>query len=639
MLISYLIHNIKSDHMLLTAEREWFKDSEGRSVLLRGVNLGGSSKVPFTPDGATHIRTDFSAHRNISFVGRPFPLEEADEHYTRLQNWGFNCLRFLITWEAIEHEGPGVYDREYLDYLETILEKAGDYGFYVFIDPHQDVWSRMTGGDGAPGWLFEKVGLDFTAFDATEAAIVMQYRYPDYEPMSWPQNYNRFAAATMFTLFFGGNDFAPHCLVEGQPVQEYMQTHYINAIKRVAERLRDFPHVTGYEYLNEPHPGFIGMDDLTEPIRVAGQIMPGLQVSPFDGMVLASGISRTVKVAELKRLGVKITGETTIDPGGNSCWLCDREDIWQKEGIWEINPGGSPVLLRPHYFRSVNGNPVTFFADYLKPCINRYAMEIRRIHPDTFIFIAGEPYHPETMKWGSQDAETVINASHWYDSITLITKKFSTWYNYDITEGKLVLTRRSIRKMFNRQLAMMKEASAGMQNVPTLIGEFGIPFDMNNRKAYRTGDFSSQIKALSMNYDALDSLLLHSTLWNYTADNTNQWGDQWNLEDLSIFSRDQKNSDDISNGGRAIKGFCRPYARRTAGTPLHMSFDSKKGRFLFGFEADPAISEPTEIFVPGIQYPEGITVTVTNGQFQRKDDCILIYADTPGRCTVEISRM
>jgi hypothetical protein len=31
-------------------------------------------------------------------------------------------------------------------------------------------------------------------------------------------------------------------------------------------------------------------------------------------------------------------------------------------------------------------------------------------------------------------------------------------------------------------------------------------------------------------------------------------------------------------------------------------------------------------------------VTVTNGQFQRKDDCILIYADIPGRCIVEISR-
>lgn len=178
-----------------------------------------------------------------------------------------------------------------------------------------------------------------------------------------------------------------------------------------------------------------------------------------------------------------------------------------------------------------------------------------------------------------------------------------------------------------------------MQHVPTVIGEFGIPFDMNNKKAYRTGDFSRQITALSMNYDALDSLLLHSTLWNYTADNTNQWGDQWNLEDLSIFSRDQKKSDDIKSGGRAIKGFCRPYARKTAGTPLHMSFDLKKGRFLFIFDADPTVSEPTEIFVPGIQYPEGVAVTVTNGQFQKKDDCILIYADTPGRCTVEISRV
>jgi len=100
---------------MLKIKNEWFIDEQGRTVLLRGVNLGGSSKVPFTPNGSTHIKTDFSDHRDVSFVGRPFPLKEADEHFLRLRHWGFNCLRFLITWEAIEHKGPGEYDKEYLD--------------------------------------------------------------------------------------------------------------------------------------------------------------------------------------------------------------------------------------------------------------------------------------------------------------------------------------------------------------------------------------------------------------------------------------------------------------------------------------------------------------------------------------------
>ena len=137
--------------MTLSIKNNHFIDDKGRTVLLRGVNLGGSSKVPVTPNGATYIKTNFSDHRDVSFVGRPFPLKEADEHFSRLKHWGFNCFRFLVTWEAIEHSGPKEYDKEYLDYFEEILKIAGENEFYMFIDPHQDVWSRMTGGDGAPG--------------------------------------------------------------------------------------------------------------------------------------------------------------------------------------------------------------------------------------------------------------------------------------------------------------------------------------------------------------------------------------------------------------------------------------------------------------------------------------------------------
>ena len=73
---------------MLRIDGPWFKDAEGRTLLLRGVNLGGSSKMPAAPDGATYRREGFFEHRALSFVGRPFPLDEADEHFARLRSWG-----------------------------------------------------------------------------------------------------------------------------------------------------------------------------------------------------------------------------------------------------------------------------------------------------------------------------------------------------------------------------------------------------------------------------------------------------------------------------------------------------------------------------------------------------------------------
>ena len=41
------------------ADGIWLKDHDGRTRILRGVNLGGSSKVPAMPDGATYCGDDF----------------------------------------------------------------------------------------------------------------------------------------------------------------------------------------------------------------------------------------------------------------------------------------------------------------------------------------------------------------------------------------------------------------------------------------------------------------------------------------------------------------------------------------------------------------------------------------------------
>ena len=196
--------------MNIHAHNANFEDDLGRRIMLRGVNLGGSSKVPTRPNGATHLREGFFEHRDVSFSGRPFPLEEADEHFRRLRAWGLTFLRFLVTWEAIEHAGPGIYDQEYLEYLRAVIAKAAEYGINIFIDPHQDVWSRFTGGDGAPGWTLEAAGLDMAHFAETGAALVHQVQGGPFSHNIWSTNEGKLAAATMFTLFFAGNDFMLH---------------------------------------------------------------------------------------------------------------------------------------------------------------------------------------------------------------------------------------------------------------------------------------------------------------------------------------------------------------------------------------------------------------------------------------------
>jgi hypothetical protein len=141
------------------------------------------------------------------------------------------------------------------------------------------------------------------------------------------------------------------------------------------------------------------------------------------------------------------------------------------------------------------------------------------------------------------------------------------------------------------------------------------------------------VAAMDRSLRALDDNLLSATLWNYTADNTNARGDQWNGEDLSIFSRDQQTDPaDINSGGRALQAVLRPYPRATAGEPLRMSFDIKRRIFEFEFRHDPAVEAPSELYVPGYQYPRGYTVELSDGTCEMDPAAqTLIYHHTPAR--------
>ena len=123
----------------LTIDGRVFRDAERREVTIRGINLAGDAKFPSQPDQPSHVPTDFYKGDELSFTGRPFSLEDAHAHFSRLKRWGYNTIRYVFVWEAIEHAGPGQYDEAWVDHTIKVLRLAKEYGFYIVMDPHQDV--------------------------------------------------------------------------------------------------------------------------------------------------------------------------------------------------------------------------------------------------------------------------------------------------------------------------------------------------------------------------------------------------------------------------------------------------------------------------------------------------------------------
>jgi hypothetical protein len=609
-----------------------FVDPHGAQLMLRGVNLGGDSKVPW-PDGGTDHPSDFADHRTVSFVGRPFPLAEADEHLGRLAHWGFNTLRLLTTWEAVEHRGPGLYDEPYLEYLTEVCRCAERHGLYLFVDFHQDVWSRLTGGDGAPGWVFEAVGLDFARFAAADAAHIMQARYdygsaerlqPSYPPMSWSSNYQLPANGIMWTLFWGGRLFTPQFKIDGQNVQDFLQGHYLGAMGEVARRLKDLPNVLGFDTLNEPGLGWLG-EPMTYHHTAATATRPeppraGAAPSPLDCLAIASGVPATVPVLVRDRRGVAVPdGTVTLNAASIPIWNDGAACPFERAGAWEL-VNREPRARDENFFGKVGNRPLSISEDAFEPFFARVAATIREHQPAWSVFVELDPYAGSADRsFPASLPERSVNASHWYDLSLLHLKRFDPRDHFCVTTGERETCVEAIRARYVRELgATAAQASTFPDGAPTVIGEFGTPFDLDEGEPYRSwragrGEeaWNTHVEALALMYDAIDRLALHSTLWNYAASNRNDLtvGDRWNQEDLSIFSCDQQVTPaDPDSGGRAVSGFCRPYARRVQGLLTHMRFEHMSARFVLRYNADAAIAGATEVYVPRLRYPRGFVV-------------------------------
>ncbi len=173
------------------------RDPEGRTVVMRGMNLSGAQKW------------------------KPYFGFQQPADYARLRDeWGMSSIRFIVTWAAIEPE-EGAYDDAYLDEVDRRIGWAEDAGLLVVVDMHQDLYGEgFAGGDGAPIWTCD--AASYAAFQPT-TPWALGYFDPNVE----------------------------HC-VERLYTDAKLGDHFIGAWTRVAQRLVHHANVVGFDVLNEP---------------------------------------------------------------------------------------------------------------------------------------------------------------------------------------------------------------------------------------------------------------------------------------------------------------------------------------------------------------------------------------------------
>ena len=112
---------------------------DGRYAIFHGVNVV-VKLPPFIPD-----TEKFDPYFSFN-----------DEDISILKRLGINLVRLGIIWESIEY-AEGQYNSTHLEKMSTIVSKLEDNGITVIVDAHQDMFSRLFCGEGAPKFYAEKM--------------------------------------------------------------------------------------------------------------------------------------------------------------------------------------------------------------------------------------------------------------------------------------------------------------------------------------------------------------------------------------------------------------------------------------------------------------------------------------------------
>lgn len=348
--------------------------------------------------------------------------KNADSFFSKLSIKGFNLIEWEIAWENIESSGPEEYNEEYLANLRLILKKAEEHNIFIFIQPTMTKWCKTNGGIGAPDWTLDLIGIDIKKLKNKRTELAEKVSYDDY------------IEKTMFSLFWAGKKYAPDFLVEGDNIQEYLQNHYIAAMKHTARRIKDCKAVIGFGFMKDASKGFIGIQDISKiPVQKNTSILSALtateyQLSTFEtfkimqgfnGIAEKSGGSLTGLLQSSKK---EIVSDTNIFKEGFNC-------PWIKSGVWHIENNNTCILDNSNFFETNSENFSNEF--YRKKFQTNFFEAFQKKHGHYFFFSEADTQEHYTS-W-------IYNESICEEKIDLTEKEGGVITNGDSEAFKIIM--------------------------------------------------------------------------------------------------------------------------------------------------------------------------------------------------------
>jgi hypothetical protein len=562
----------------------WFRDGAGRYLLFRGVNFASRSKLPpYLPVFPLH-------NKNASLDVLKKELLQMSSALEGLKKLGFNVVRFIVMWKALEPFPNPALDsllpegEKYLAMVREIIDVLYNLGIYTIIDFHQDIAHEAYGGDGFPDWA---LAIDEKHPLPIKAGHINQL---------WFLGYNVDPLVRNTLLSFWKNQLTnTQAGLHNYPVRTHLEKTIGQTVKFFKNINSGHGHkgILGYQLFNEPHP--VGLDRQNfEKEYLANFYSNTLQeIKRFDNRVFILIEPRVdwtifpdIEIASIFLQEIKGKESVKMSELSNLIQTLIRNN--KGIGFLEI----ANLLIAQ--IGNVNGTNILKLREQLNEILN--------------VTSKITTYLPNDAEFINQFKESGILSFHYYDPWTL----FYSLLNFpDNMHNKLG----EWSTLFNQ----MREAAVSRSLVPFLT-EFGgnqdwerLNTDLQPQQVYQ----GKQIRAyMNLQFMLIENFLLNSTYWNYDLYNTQQGKDNWNFENFSLLGP--------NNESRNLDIVSRPYPLKSSAKPELLFFDlgTKQCSLVLN---GPVVDAPTVMFIPYESHysPEFKVWSTSNNLEWNKDNQLL----------------